>query len=105
MYMMGLLLYRSISSIWRRTLSLRAEDRTLISSRVISCELCCAATPTKSCTSGRLFLRCSAKASCKEERSAWNGSKRVMGFAADLRYVDMKEGSAAHSFMRKQYDG
>ena len=57
MYMRGLLLYLSISSICLRTLSLLEEDSTLISSRVISLDPWDEVTPTRFWTSGRLFLR------------------------------------------------
>ncbi len=58
MYRSGFCLYLSSSCICRLTLSLRLDESTLISSRVISRDPCCEVTPTKSCTSGRLFFRC-----------------------------------------------
>ena len=57
MYMSGFALYRSISSISFLMASLRDEDSTLISSRVISREPWEEVTPTRFWTSGRLFLR------------------------------------------------
>ena len=57
MYRIGLLLYRSISSSCLRTFSRLDDDKTLISSRVISFEPWILVTVDKAWTSGKLFLR------------------------------------------------
>jgi hypothetical protein len=61
MYRIGLARYLSASSSWARICSLRAEERTLISSLVMAWLPVLVVSAGSACTSGSDFLRADAE--------------------------------------------
>ena len=78
-YNKGLFLQASVSSSCRLTVSRLADDRTLISSRVIALDPWDLVVTSNACTSGRLFLRCRVPAGVSCGRSSKTQMLKLKG--------------------------